>query len=126
MRTFIFYSTIILVTLVMISCAPKTGVHRLDAIDRPPNTGNLDIYSNAGEVTRPYKTIAILNTTTQKRMRKGKGGLEDTIFEEAKEIGADGVIIIEQTPRTQTNSDGMGGSMSYTVFYVRAEAIVYQ
>jgi hypothetical protein len=114
------------VLLLAAACAPKVGVQLLMPVERAPNTGNLDFYESAEQVGRPYKTIALLNATSQKRPRAEKGRVEGPLERKAREIGADGVIVLERRSRIQRNQDGFGGYLEYVVEQVTAEAIVYE
>ncbi len=121
--------TLVLVTLLLAglaACAPRVNLERLDSIQRPPNSGSLNIYESADLVGRPYKTIARLSATSQIRPRGDRGGVETPLTRKAKDIGADGLIIVQRRPKIQRNSDGMGKYMEFVVEEVTAEAIVYQ
>ena len=108
------------------ACAPRVDVQRLDSVQRPRNSGSLDVYQSADQVGRSYKRIALLKATSQKRVRKEKGSVETPLSRQAKDIGADALIVVERRPKTQRNSDGMGGYMEFVVEEITAEAIVYE
>lgn len=117
---------VFLVLLLAAGCAPKVAVQPLESVKRAPNSGKLDVYESADDVKRPYKKIALLNATSQKRVREEKGAPEEPILRQAREIGADAVIVKERRATTQRNDDGMGGSFEFTVYRVTAEAVVYE
>jgi hypothetical protein len=126
MRTRLSVISVVVVLLLAAGCGPKVAVQPLAPEKRAPNTGNLDVYESADAVGRSYKKIALLSVTSQKRAREEKGSAEEPLERQAKEIGADAVIIKERRARTQRNDDGMGGSFEFTVYELTAEAIVYE
>jgi len=126
MQKYLSIMSVFIVLLMTVGCAPKVAVQPLVPEKRAPNTGQLDVYQSADAIGRPYKKIALLSATSQKRVRAEKGAAEEPIVRQAREIGADAVIIKDRRARTQRNDDGMGGSFEVTVYEVSAEAIVYE
>ena len=117
----------VIAVLMVLSCAPKLGVQRLDTVDRPPNTGRLDVFESKDAVGQPYKVIALLNAEDKQRVReKRKDQYMEQVVQTAKTLGAEGVIIVERGQRTQRSPDGLGGYVEFTINRVRAEAIVYE
>ncbi len=107
-------------------CGPAIRVQEVDPEYRPPNSGQLDVYNSAQEVTRPYKTIKILHGVDDRVGRnQNEEELKKKIFAEAKKFGADGLIITKTETRPLRQRDGMGGSVSHEVKYIDVEAIIY-
>jgi hypothetical protein len=117
---------IIVLGVWVVSCSPRIGVQRLDSIERAPNSGSIHVYQSAEEVGRPHKRIAVLSVTNQRRMRADRGDFTESLFDKARQLGADGVIIVERRWTIQRNSDGMGGYFDFPVLHIVAEAIVYE
>ena len=110
----------------LIGCTPDIVVQDIDKESRPPNTGQLDIYNSAEEVKRPYKTIKIIHGQDDRAARRqNEEEMKMKIFAKAKELGADGLIIMQTGTRTLRQKDGMGGSISRNVKYIDIEAIIY-
>ena len=57
--------------------------------------------------------------------RNDGGEMKRKTFAEAKEFGADGMIITKTGTRGVQVKDGMGGSVPYDLFYIESEAIIY-
>jgi len=75
-------------------CGPDLRIQEVDPEYRPPNTGHLDVYKSAQEVQRPYKTIKIIHAVDDRVGRnRDEEEMRSKTFAEAKEFGADGVII---------------------------------
>jgi hypothetical protein len=74
----------------------------------------------------PYQKIAIIEAE-DKRIRKNqnKDELLNVLFAKAKEMGADGVVILSQRERTQIMSAGTGGSYVQEYLYAKVMAFVY-
>jgi hypothetical protein len=125
-RKSIEITAIIVLSVWVVSCSPRIGVQRLDSIERAPNSGSINVYQSAEEVGRPHKRIAVLSVTNQRRVRADRGDFTESLFDKAGQLGADGVIIVEQRWTTQRNSDGMGGYFDFQVLHIVAEAIVYE
>jgi hypothetical protein len=112
--------------LLLLGCGPNIYVKDVDTESRPPNTGELDIYNSAEEVKRSYKTIKIIRVEDDRvAARQDEEQMKRDTFAKAKEMGADGLIIIKRGTRNYRVRDGMGGSVPYSAKFIEFEAIIY-
>jgi hypothetical protein len=115
--------------IVQIGCAPSVELTKLGSLPRSPQAGELDVYTSAESIDKPYKEIALIKVT------QGLFGNKDqTMFNklilEAKEIGAHGMIILSQEVQYEGGRvQDLGSWTSYTQHkkkVLRASAIVYE
>ena len=77
------------------SCSPRVDVAPFGTLPSEPTTGDIDVYTNTSSIAKPYREIALI-TVDDEGWDRGEGELINTILEEARKIGADGVIILSQ------------------------------
>ena len=84
----------ILITLFLIFTLSCTSVDTVifDGMERSPNAGIVDVYSNSDNIARPYKEIGII-TLDDKGWSKSDAKLVKRAIKEAKEKGADAIIL---------------------------------
>jgi len=112
--------------LFLLGCGPDINVKDVDTESRPPNTGKLDIYNSVEEVKRPYKTIKLVRVEDDRvGARQDEEQMKRETFAKAKEMGADGLIIMKTGTRNYRVRDGMGGSVPYSSKFIEFEAIIY-
>ena len=112
--------------LFLLGCGPDINVKDVDTESRPPNTGKLDIYNSVEEVKRPYKTIKLVRVEDDRvAVRQDEEQMKRETFAKAKEMGADGLIIMKTGTRNYRVRDGMGGSVPYSAKFIEFEAIIY-
>ena len=112
--------------LFLLGCGPDINVKDVDTESRPPNTGKLDIYNSVEEVKRPYKTIKLIRVEDDRvGARQDEEQMKRETFAKAKEMGADGLIIMKTGTRNYRVRDGMGGSVPYSSKFIEFEAIIY-
>ena len=112
--------------LFLLGCGPDINVKDVDTESRPPNTGKLDIYNSVEEVKRPYKTIKLIRVEDDRvGARQDEEQMKRETFAKAKEMGADGLIIMKTGTRNYRVRDGMGGSVPYSARFIEFEAIIY-
>ena len=112
--------------LFLLGCGPDINVKDVDTESRPPNTGKLDIYNSVEEVKRPYKTIKLVRVEDDRvAARQDEEQMKRETFAKAKEMGADGLIIMKTGTRNYRVRDGMGGSVPYSAKFIEFEAIIY-
>jgi len=112
--------------LFLLGCGPDINVKDVDTESRPPNTGKLDIYNSVEEVKRPYKTIKLVRVEDDRvGARQDEEQMKRETFAKAKEMGADGLIIMKTGTRNYRVRDGMGGSVPYSAKFIEFEAIIY-
>ena len=110
----------------LLGCGPDIYVKDVDTESRPPNTGELDIYNSVEEVKRPYKTIKVIRVEDDRvAARQDEEQMKRETFAKAKEMGAEGLIIMNTGTRNYRVRDGMGGSVPYSARFIEFEAIVY-
>ena len=121
--------SLLMFLMVQIGCAPSVELTKLGSLPRSPQTGEMDVYTSAEPIDKPYKEIALIKVT------QGLFGNKDqTMFDrlilKAKEIGADGVIILSQEIEYGGGRvQDLGSWTSYTQHkkkVLRASAIVYE
>ena len=112
--------------LLLFGCGPDINVKDVDTESRPPNTGKLDVYNSAEEVKRSYKTIKTIRVEDNRvAARQDEEQMKRETFAKAKEMGADGLIIMKKGTRNYRVRDGMGGSVPYSAKFIEFEAIIY-
>jgi hypothetical protein len=112
--------------LLLWGCGPDVNVKDVDTESRPPNSGELDIYKSVEEVKRPYKTIKIIRVEDDRiAANQDEEQMKRETFATAKEMGADGLIIMKTGTRNYRVRDGMGGSVPYSARFIEFEAIIY-
>lgn len=113
---------LLILILVQINCAPSLELTRFDSSPRPPKTGEIDIYTNPEAIEKPYKEIAIIKVT-----ESDLGNKDQTMFDKlilkAKEIGADGIIVLSQATEPLSHWASVKESKRKII---RASAIVYE
>ena len=113
------FGLILLIASLFIGCSSFINVRVLetDSANRPPKVGKLDVYQASADIKKPYQQIAIIETennwtnkqcATRMEHNQNKDELLNVLFAKAKELGADGVVILSQENRTQFSSDGDG------------------
>lgn len=113
--------------LLLLGCGPDIYVKDVDTESRPPNTGELDIYNSVEEVKRPYKTIKTIRVEDDRvAARQDEEQMKRETVAKAKQMGADGLIIMKTGTRNYRVRDGMGGSVPYHAKFIEFEAIIYQ
>jgi hypothetical protein len=112
--------------LLLLGCGPDIYVKDVDTESRPPNTGELDVYNSVEDVKRPYKTIKTIRVEDDRvAARQDEEQMKRETFAKAKEMGADGLIIMKAGTRNYRVRDGMGGSVPYSTKFIEFEAIIY-
>ena len=130
------FGLILLIASLFIGCSSFTNVKVLetDSANRPSKVGKLDVYQASADIKKPYQQIAIIETennwtnkqcATRMEHNQNKDELLNVLFAKAKELGADGVVILSQENRTQFSSDGDGGAVEWECLYVKVMAFIY-
>lgn len=125
------FSFIIILLIFIWNCTPTVKVTRLTPTIYPPKA-EIDVYSSVENVKRPYKEIALI-TVDDEGLGLSEDKMMSKLINKAKEIGADGVIILSPEKEEETfigyyNYEGV--SVPYFYFYgkkvIRGIAIVYE
>ena len=102
-------------------------VQLMDTATRSPNTGNIEVFKAATEIQKPHRQIATIEAEDKRLPNKlNKDELVSRIVSKAKEIGADGIVILVNEERRRMMPDGMGNSSEQVYLYAKAMAFVYQ
>lgn len=101
------------ITLTQVGCA-VVRVTKFGPLPSSPKVGDIDVYTSHESIKKPYKEIALI-TVDDQGWDKSESGLLEKLISKAKEIGADGVIILSQDKHS-----GLLGRI------VRGTAIVYE
>ena len=123
MRGFILRSLISALLVFLVSCSPRVDVAPFGTLPSQP-TINVDVYTNTTAVTQPYREIALI-TVADEGWDRGEGELINTILEEARKIGADGVILLSQETVDQGGTFVAGTYIQSQEKVFRATAIAY-
>lgn len=115
---------LLLACLVLVGCGPKVEVTPLGPLPDGPNAGEMDVYTSKASVNRPYTEIALI-TVDDKGWEKSEATLTQLLIDEARKMGADGLILLDQERRSDS------GAVVYNVWMegqrrvVRGSAITY-
>ena len=121
------FGLIILIASLLIGCSfIKVKVIETDSVNRPPKVGELDVYTASADIKKPYQQIAIIEAEDKRLLtNQNKDELLGVLFAKAKELGADGVVVLSQDKRTQIMSAGTGGSYEQEYLYAKVMVFIY-
>jgi hypothetical protein len=108
-----------------VACAPRITVEPLAPLQRPANTGQVDVWAQAEDISRPYQKIALLTAADHPSARRLDSDVVQALAARAGRLGADGLLLGSRHTRRQRIPTGMGGSVQSVMDYVSAYAIVY-
>jgi len=80
-----------IVVFTVLGCT-KVDTVMFNGVERAPKTDNVDVYSNADNITKPYKEIGII-TLDDEGWGQSDAKLVKRAIKEAKKVGADGIIL---------------------------------
>lgn len=112
------------IALTQVGCA-VVRVTKFGPLPNLPKVGNIDVYTSHASIKKPYKEIALI-TVDDQGWGRSESELLEKLISKAKEMGADGIIILSQDKQSD------GGVFSGDVFVeitrriVRGTAIVYE
>lgn len=112
------------IALTQVGCA-IVRVTNFGPLPSLPKIGDIDVYTSHASIKKPYKEIALI-TVDDQGWDKSESELLEKLISKAKEIGADGVIILSQDKQSE------GGVFINYVFIqsnrriVRGTAILYE
>jgi hypothetical protein len=113
------------ITLTQVGCAPKVLVTKFALLPSLHKTGNIDVYTSHESIKKPYKEIALI-TVDDEGYGRSESELLEKLISKAKEIGADGVIILSQDKQSEGGVFIDGFFLSLSSRIVRGTAIVYE
>ncbi len=111
--------------LFVFGCGPSIEITKFTSIKLHPKSGDIDIFTTKENVKKPYKEIALV-TADPASSGDSETELLEKVIVKAKEIGADGLIVLP------TEEKGEGGILIGNVYasskrkIVKAVAIIYQ
>jgi hypothetical protein len=85
-------ASIVAASVVLSGCAASVKVARFDQVTRAPKVGDLDVFTSAQAVPRPYKEIALI--TTDEGWSDSITDLTLKMIAQARALGADAVILL--------------------------------
>jgi len=112
------------IVLTQVGCT-VVRVTKFGPLPSSPKVDNIDVYTSHESVKKPYKEIALIMVDDQGWGRSESKLLEELISK-AKEIGADGVIILSQDKQSEGKVVTDGAIYELTRRVVRGTAIVYE
>jgi|GEM_PF-3312320 len=86
---------LIFLSLFLLGCAPIVRVNKFEDNLRPANQGNIQIYTHTESIPYKYKEIALI-TVDDEGWERSEQELLDIAVIKAKELGADGLLILSQ------------------------------
>ncbi len=121
---YIKYSLFVIISIFFfISCSPVVYVDAFDDVERTPKQGEVRIFSNPQAVTYKYKEIGLI-TVDDGGSEKTEGELIDIAIDEAKELGADAIILLSQNNQTDGYVPMGNIPVAFNRKVVRASAII--
>ena len=101
---------LIAILLIMIGCAPKTQIQKIHIQVDHQNTGEVDIFNSFDEVRVSYKKLAeLMVTDTRPLNNKTRNRMIESLKSTAREMGAEGIVIIEEGESVTVESIPAGG-----------------
>ena len=112
------------IVLTQVGCA-VVRVTKFGPLPSSPKVDNIDVYTSHVSIRKPYKEIALI-TVDDEGWGTSESKLLEKLISKAKEIGADGVIILSQDKQLTGIPSSEGGTFISTRRIVRGTAIVYE
>jgi hypothetical protein len=110
---------ITIICIIYVSCAPVIQFNSFDKEARKPNIGTIDIYTTAESVPYIYKEIGLI-TVDDQGWEKSESELLNLAIEKAKQIGAEGLLLLQQDKQI----DGYYKGIAINRRIFRASAII--
>jgi hypothetical protein len=119
--------TLIAISLIMIGCAPHTQIQKIHIQVDHQNTGEVDIFNSFDEVGRSYKKVAELKVTDNRPLNnKNRNRMIESLKSAARELGAEGIVIIKEGESVTTESlPASGGTTNVYHIFINGIALVY-
>ena len=120
--------TLIAISLIMVGCAPKTQIQKINIQLDHQNPGEVDIFNSFDELGRSFKKVADLKVTDNCRLNnKNRNRMIESLKSTARELGAEGIVIIKEGEWTTTESiPASGGSTKVFHVFMNGIAFVYE
>jgi len=101
---------LIAISLVMIGCAPKTQIQKINIQVDHQNKGEVDIFKSFDEVGISYKKLAeLIVTDTRPLNDKSRNRMIESLKSTARKLGAEGIVIIKEGESVTVESMPAGG-----------------
>ena len=109
---------LIAISLIMIGCPPKTQIQKIRIRVDHQNSGEVDIFNSFDEVGVSYKKLAeLMVTDTRPLNSKNRNRMIESLKSTARELGAEGIVIIKEGEWVATESVPAGGGTT-KVFHI--------
>ena len=112
------------IVLTQVGCA-VVRVTKFGPLPSSPKVDNIDVYTSHVSIRKPYKEIALI-TVDDEGWGTSESKLLEKLISKAKEIGADGIIILSQDKQSEGGIFIDGIFLEETRRIVRGTAIVYE
>lgn len=93
------YVAVFLCLTLLGACAPTVEVTPLGALPATSSSEPVQVFANSGAISRPYREVAII-TVNDDGWGRSEGELLQLLLERAREIGAEGVVVLNQEVRS--------------------------
>ncbi len=101
---------LIAISLIMIGCLPKTEIQKIHIQMGHQNSGEVDIFNSFDEVGVSYKKLAdLMVTDTRPLNNKSRNRMIESLKSTARELGAEGIVIIKEWESVTTGTLPAGG-----------------
>lgn len=115
---------IFLSLIILLGCAPSVQITKFGPLPDVPKIGEIDVYTSTVSIQKPYKEIALI-TVDDEGHGRSETELLEILISKAKEIGADGLIILGQDKQHEWSTFIAGTFYSSYKRIVRGSAIIY-
>jgi len=117
-------SIIFLTLILLLGCAPTIRITKFGQFPSEPKIGEIDVYTSTASIAKPYKEIALI-TVDDEGHGRSEAELLEILISKAKEIGADGLIILGQDKQHEWSTFIAGTFYASYKRIVRGSAIIY-
>ena len=129
MKTLI--ATSVACVLFLLGCAPRVHVAPFGPGPLPnePKLGDIDVYASEESVTKPWREIASIAVDNYLRFMQSPAELRECLMLKAKEVGADGVIILFEGKVPANDPRVAGRRLRFVrgeIDLIRGVAIIYR
>ena len=85
--------------MLLSACAPVVEVTPLGALPTVTSSEPIQVFTNTDAVSRPYREVALI-TVDDEGWGRSEGELLELLLERAREIGAEGIVVLNQEVRS--------------------------
>jgi hypothetical protein len=112
----------------LIGCVPPTRIQNIHIQMDQPYTGEVGIFNSFDEIGKSYEEVADLYVSDYRPLNnKNRNRLIDSLKSAARDLGAEGIVIIKEGESVRTVSAAASGgpSKEYKIF-INSVAVVYR